>query len=87
MLASKETEWDVTAEDPQYHYDAILAAMKDTASVLPRIDAIGGSDGTQVKFGQTSEYQYRPEDKVSAANRTWNSQFAMKKRKKKRRRS
>jgi len=40
---SKETEWDVTATDPQYHYDAILAAMKLGAETLPRIDAIGGS--------------------------------------------
>jgi len=43
VLASKETEWDVTNPDPQYHFDMILAAMKDTASVLPKIDAIGGS--------------------------------------------
>jgi len=43
VLDSKETEWDVTNPDPQYHYDAILAAMKDTASKLPKIDAIGGS--------------------------------------------
>merc|ERR1719277_2433271 len=43
VLASKETEWDVTNPDPDYHFDAILTAMKDTAKVLPRIDAIGGS--------------------------------------------
>merc|ERR1719231_1083628 len=43
VLSSQETEWDVTAEDPQYHYDAILKAMKETAAALPRIDAIGGS--------------------------------------------
>uniref|UniRef100_A0A7S3WZD3 Uncharacterized protein n=1 Tax=Strombidinopsis acuminata TaxID=141414 RepID=A0A7S3WZD3_9SPIT len=43
VLASEETEWDVTNPDPQYHFDMILAAMKDTASVLPKIDAIGGS--------------------------------------------
>jgi len=43
VLASKETEWDVTNPDPDYHFNAILAAMKDTAKVLPRIDAIGGS--------------------------------------------
>merc|ERR1712086_940265 len=43
VLSSKETEWDVTNPDPQYHYDAIIAAMKETAAVLPRIDAIGGS--------------------------------------------
>jgi len=43
VLSSKETEWDVTNPDPQYHYDMILAAMKETASALPKIEAIGGS--------------------------------------------
>merc|ERR1719253_1597982 len=43
VLDSKETEWDVTNPDPDYHFDAILAAMKDTAQKLPKIEAIGGS--------------------------------------------
>merc|ERR1712196_216202 len=43
VLDSKETEWDVTNPDPDYHFDAILAAMKETAKKLPKIDAIGGS--------------------------------------------
>jgi len=43
VLDSKETEWDVTNPDPDYHFDAILAAMKDTAKKLPKIEAIGGS--------------------------------------------
>jgi len=43
VLYSKETEWDVTAVDPQYHYDKILAAMKLGKDALPKIDAIGGS--------------------------------------------
>jgi len=43
VVYSKETEWDVTAEDPQYHFDAILAAMKLAKAELPKIDAIGGS--------------------------------------------
>jgi len=43
VLSSKETEWDVTNPDPQYHYDMILAAMKETAASLPKIEAIGGS--------------------------------------------
>merc|ERR1712050_262198 len=30
VLYSKETEWDVTNKDPQYHFDAIVAAMKGT---------------------------------------------------------
>merc|ERR1712137_924278 len=36
-------EWDVTNPDPDYHYNAIIAAMKDTAKKLPKIEAIGGS--------------------------------------------
>mmetsp|Transcript_18640 Transcript_18640/g.40721 ORF Transcript_18640/g.40721 Transcript_18640/m.40721 type:complete len:492 (-) Transcript_18640:169-1644(-) len=43
VLDSKETEWDVTNPDPDYHFYAILAAMKDTAAKLPKIEAIGGS--------------------------------------------
>jgi len=43
VLDSKETEWDVTNPDPQYHFDAILKEMKNTSKCLPRIDAIGGS--------------------------------------------
>merc|ERR1719491_2252578 len=43
VLDSKETEWDVTNPDPDYHFDAIITAMRDTAAKLPRIDAIGGS--------------------------------------------
>jgi len=43
VLYSKETEWDVTNPDPQYHYDAIIAAMKLGKEALPQIDAIGGS--------------------------------------------
>jgi len=40
---SKETEWDVTNPDPDYHYKAIKAAMELGKAVLPKIDAIGGS--------------------------------------------
>jgi len=44
VLTSKETEWDVTNPDPQYHYDLIVKAMKETAAALPdKIVAIGGS--------------------------------------------
>eukprot|EP00929_Paragymnodinium_shiwhaense_P034591 TRINITY_DN1879_c0_g2_i5.p1 TRINITY_DN1879_c0_g2~~TRINITY_DN1879_c0_g2_i5.p1 ORF type:complete len:491 (-),score=176.19 TRINITY_DN1879_c0_g2_i5:247-1719(-) len=43
VLYSKETEWDVTKPDPQYHFDAIVAAMKLGKDALPKIDAIGGS--------------------------------------------
>merc|ERR1719394_2298545 len=43
VLYSKETEWDVTNPDPQYHYDAIMAALKLAKDTLPKVDAIGGS--------------------------------------------
>jgi len=43
VLDSKETEWDVTNPDPDYHFKAIMDAMKATATKLPKIDAIGGS--------------------------------------------
>merc|ERR1712151_1235237 len=43
VLYSKETERDVTNKDPQYHYDAIMAALKLAKEALPRVDAIGGS--------------------------------------------
>jgi len=43
VVYSKETEWDVTNPDPQYHYDAIMAALKLAKAALPRVDAIGGS--------------------------------------------
>eukprot|EP00928_Gymnodinium_smaydae_P069356 TRINITY_DN527_c0_g2_i3.p1 TRINITY_DN527_c0_g2~~TRINITY_DN527_c0_g2_i3.p1 ORF type:complete len:648 (-),score=174.80 TRINITY_DN527_c0_g2_i3:260-2203(-) len=43
VLYSKETEWDVTNEDPEYHYKAIMDAMKLAKDALPKVDAIGGS--------------------------------------------
>jgi len=48
VLDSAETEWDVTNVDPQYHFDAIVAAMKKTianaeAKGFGKIQAVGGS--------------------------------------------
>merc|ERR1719231_1540614 len=48
VLDSKETEWDVTNPDPQYHFDAIVAAMKATIERAKEkgagaIQAVGGS--------------------------------------------
>jgi len=48
VLDSAETEWDVTNPDPQYHYDAIVDAMKKTIERARKkgfgtIDAVGGS--------------------------------------------
>jgi len=48
VLDSAETEWDVTNVDPQYHFDAITAAMRKTieaakAKGFGDIQAVGGS--------------------------------------------
>merc|ERR1711871_24376 len=43
VVYSKETEWDVTNKDPQYHFDAIEAELKKAAEKLPQVDAVGGS--------------------------------------------
>merc|ERR1719183_570142 len=43
VVYSKETEWDVTNPDPQYHFDAIVAALKLAKETLPKVDAVGGS--------------------------------------------
>jgi len=43
VLYSKETEWDVTNPDPDYHYKAIKDAMELGKAKLDKIDAIGGS--------------------------------------------
>merc|ERR1719454_2280095 len=48
VLDSAETEWDVTNVDPQYHFDAIVAAMRKTIENAEKkgfgkIQAIGGS--------------------------------------------
>lgn len=43
VVFSQETEWHVTEADPDYHYRMVVAAMKEAASKLERVDAIGGS--------------------------------------------
>jgi len=48
VLFSQETEWDVTNPDPQYHFDEIVKAMKDTIEKakpkgFTRVDSVGGS--------------------------------------------
>jgi len=43
VVYSKETEWDVTNPDPDYHYKAIMDALKLAKETLPKVDAIGGS--------------------------------------------
>jgi len=41
---SEEVVWHPKInEDPQYHYDGIVSAMKTAASKMPRVDAIGVS--------------------------------------------
>merc|ERR1719436_1599403 len=43
VLYSKETEWDVTNVDPEYHYKAIVDALNLAKAALPKVDAVGGS--------------------------------------------
>jgi len=43
VVYSKETEWDVTNPDPEYHYTAIMKALSIAKDALPKVDAIGGS--------------------------------------------
>merc|ERR1719199_868194 len=43
VVYSKETEWDVTNVDPDYHYKAIVDALNLAKATLPKIDAVGGS--------------------------------------------
>ena len=44
VVYSEEVVWHPkTTEDPHYHYNEILTAMKTAASKMPRVDAIGVS--------------------------------------------
>merc|ERR1719454_2773594 len=43
VVYSKETEWDVTNVDPEYHYKAIVDALQLAKATLPKVDAVGGS--------------------------------------------
>merc|ERR1719436_825225 len=43
VLYSKETEWNVTNPDPDYHYKAIVDALQLAKATLPKVDAVGGS--------------------------------------------
>ena len=44
MVYSEEVVWNPkVTEDPTYHYQEILTAMKTAASKMPRVDAIGVS--------------------------------------------
>ncbi len=41
---SEEVVWEPVAQrDPQYHYQEIMTALRNAASQMPRVDAIGGS--------------------------------------------
>ncbi len=43
-IFSDEIVWEpVEQSDPDYHYQRIMAALKEAAEHLPRVDAIGGS--------------------------------------------
>ncbi|GAB4527141.1 MAG: hypothetical protein Kow0063_02150 [Anaerolineae bacterium] len=43
-IFSKEVVWEPRNQsDPRYHYDHVMALLREAASKLPRVDAIGGS--------------------------------------------
>jgi len=43
-IYSEEVAWDPRhASDPDYHYQGILASIRNAAARLPRLDAVGGS--------------------------------------------
>lgn len=54
VLDSAETEWDVTNVDPQYHYDAIVAAMKKTIEKAKAHEKSGGSFDIQAVGGSAT---------------------------------
>lgn len=44
VIYSRERPWEPAIQsDPRYHYREILAALKEAATHMPRVDAIGGS--------------------------------------------
>merc|ERR1712048_1021398 len=43
ILYSKETEWDVTNPDHEYHFKAVTDALKIAKESLPKVEAVGGS--------------------------------------------
>ncbi len=44
MIFSEEVVWDPrNQEDPDYHFEEIMAGLRSAADKLPRVDAIGGS--------------------------------------------
>ncbi|HPH96861.1 MAG TPA: ROK family protein [Anaerolineaceae bacterium] len=43
-IFSEEVVWNpVQQSDPEYHYREVMASLKKAASMMPRVDAIGGS--------------------------------------------
>eukprot|EP00913_Durusdinium_trenchii_P004770 g4430.t1 len=70
VVYSKETEWDVTNPDPQYHFDAILAALKLAKDTLPKVEAIGGSaTGTVSALNEATWCDIFPNETWSARRR------------------
>mmetsp|Transcript_142923 Transcript_142923/g.249258 ORF Transcript_142923/g.249258 Transcript_142923/m.249258 type:complete len:498 (-) Transcript_142923:195-1688(-) len=56
VLYSKETEWDITNPDPEYHYGVMLSSMKLAKEKLPRVDAVGGSACGPVSGNNEARY-------------------------------
>lgn len=43
LIWSKETEWDVTNKDPLYHKEVIRKAMREAATHVDKVEAVGGA--------------------------------------------
>ena len=57
---SEEVVWfPKVTEDPQYHYDGIVAAFKSAAEHMPRVDAVGiSSAGIFINNRTTVSYTH-----------------------------
>jgi len=66
VIYSNETVWNPKINsDPDYHYNGIVTALKDAASRMPRVDAIGVSTAGIVSNNQVlmaQLYQKVPKD-------------------------
>ncbi len=83
VVFSKEFPWDPRNQaDPSYHYSKLTAGLKEAASSLPRVDAIGGSTaGTLVgqKMGIASLFRAIKEKNPSKFEEAQNLFFRIEK--------
>ena len=60
VLESKETEWDVSNPDPDYHFNAILKAMKDTVKKLAQAIVRQKMDRSATRERRRASAEMRP---------------------------